>query len=123
MKRVMVLLLFMSSLIAFTNCGKVKERKMEDKLTYKPWNLYKVEQNGTVVPNTNNYVAVFSFYRNGTYLIHDNLILANSASFGGWSLSGSILTLTNNDTWEIKTLTDNELILKNITIDYVAYFD
>lgn len=123
MKGVFVLLLFMSSLIAFTNCGKVKERKMEDKLTYKAWTTYKFEQDGIDITSTSDYVATYSFHKDKGYIMEDNVILSNRAHLGSWSISGSTLTLTNNGTWKIRKLTDAELILKYTDSDYVMYLN
>lgn len=114
MKRVIVLLLFMSSLITVTNCGKVKERRMTDKLTAKTWTLYKVEINGSNLLASTTDFDQFTFKNDGNYYIHTNAIITNGPNIGGWSIDGSVLTLTNNGIWDIKTLTDTELKLEQL---------
>ena len=96
---------------------------MTDKLTFKPWYVYKVEHDGVDVTST--YAYVYSFYEDGSYIINSNEIFASGPNFGVWSLSGSRLDLSRNGTWDIKTLTDTELILKyaDSDYDYVVYFN
>lgn len=115
MKGVFVLLLFMSSLIAFTNCGKSQEGRMtdKDKLTSKVWTLYKEEAHGVEVPS--GYLAI-TFKEDGSYIGDDQ---GNSAfqfwgAFGQWYLSDSQLHLSNEGTYTVRRLTATEL-----TIAYV----
>ena len=96
---------------------------MEDKLTAKTWTTYKFEQDGIDNSSLTNYVAVYTFYSDGSYIIDDNQILSTGFNYGSWSISGSILTLTNGGTWDIKTLTDTELKLKSLDFDFVVYFN
>ncbi len=125
MKNLVLLMLVVSSLISFTNCGKIKERKMSDfdKLTSTTWVNYKNVYQGSGERFLSDTVY-YNFYKDGTFKIEcrpEPTMVTMSYNDYVWSLSNSTLHIGQH---EFKTLclTTTELTIESVNLGLVAYF-
>lgn len=126
MKNVALLILVACSLLLFSNCTKVKERRMSDfeKLTSQTWVHYKIEYQEKEETYTSDTVY-YNFYKDGRYAVErrpEPLTYPMVRYDYVWSLSNSTLNIERNP-HKILCLTTTELIIESERMpSFVVYF-